>query len=261
MTQYIICLVFKSAVRHKTKNKKLIRSLTKKQCNGEAERKKVSTEKKVQKIDWKQLGQFVAILVRLYSVVSEHFKRLKIGLEILEWLDNEGKDYFHGMIIDLASEYSKSKAIVGDSVSHFISSTHKLTVNYDRSIADSVKSGNYDLVDNNITNQNSSSIETGAKGLDMALFHFKRGFSSNSAISEMAKVGYRPATMKELLAFGEKNPELQRKFPIVELGSVTWLGDRPHVGCLFSDVSKRSLNLFYLGYGWYDIFHFLAVRN
>jgi undecaprenyl-diphosphatase len=52
------------------------------------------------------------------------------------------------------------------------------------------------------------------------LFHFNRDISSEDAIAEMDKDGFRPATLAELLALGEAQPELQKQFPIIALSSV-----------------------------------------
>ena len=222
---------------------------------------KMSAEKKTQKIDWKQLGQFIAMLVRLYTVASEYLKKIGHGLEIVEWLDSEGKKYFQQMIVDLGGEFRRYKERSGGILSRFIFSTHKLVVNYKRTIADSVKAGNYDWKNADITDENFPSTENGEREVEMALFHFNKQISSPNAIAEMEKAGYRSATMKELLAFGEKNPELQRQFPIVALGSVVRLFDRRHVGYLHGHGSRRYLHLGYFGNVWDDYSRFLAVSN
>jgi len=49
--------------------------------------------------------------------------------------------------------------------------------------------------------------------------HFDRKIESDEAIAEMDKLGYRPATHLEAYAFAKANPELQRQFWIVALGS------------------------------------------
>lgn len=52
--------------------------------NGEA-------RKVVMKINWKQIGRFVSILVKLFSHITDVFKMLKVGPEILEWITGDGK--------------------------------------------------------------------------------------------------------------------------------------------------------------------------
>lgn len=145
----------------------------------------------------------------------------------------------------------------------YIVATYKVMMNYGRSIKDSVKAGKYDWVNDGITDKNFPQTENdktdGEK--EMALFHFNRYISSEDAIAGMKAEGYRPATMRELLGFGEHNPELQREFPIVALGSVAELfGDR-HVGCLDRDDAGRSADLYCFGSVWSGSYRFLAVRN
>ena len=67
--------------------------------------------------------------------------------------------------------------------------------------------------------------------------------------------------MNEMLAFGKKYPYLQRKFPIVALGSVAFLyGDR-HVGYLSSSDFKRVADLRCFDGGWFGDYRFLGVRD
>ena len=78
----------------------------------------------------------------------------------------------------------------------------------------------------------------------------------------MDEAGYRPATLAELLALGESQPELQRQFPIIALGSV-WRGafGRRRVACLYVPGYGRRLNLYYLDNDWRAHCRFLAVRK
>lgn len=55
--------------------------------NGEA-------RKVVMKIDWKQIGRFVALIVKLFSHLTETFKKVGVGPEILEWITGDGKEVF-----------------------------------------------------------------------------------------------------------------------------------------------------------------------
>jgi hypothetical protein len=74
---------------------------------------------------------------------------------------------------------------------------------------------------------------------------------------------WRSATLAELLAFGAKYPDAQRKNPIVALASVAWVGGFRGVACLCEDGSGRCLSL-RLGWwddGWRSHFRFLRVRK
>ena len=145
---------------------------------------------------------------------------------------------------------------------NFITATYKQVVNYDLSVKELLKAGKYDWINEDITDKNFPSSENGEKEVEFGMFHFKRGMSSEDAIAEMKKAGYRrPATMKELLSFGKNNPDLQREFPIVALGSVAKLNGHRRVSCLVGDGSGRDAYLDYFDGGWHDIYRFLAVRN
>jgi len=91
-----------------------------------------------------------------------------------------------------------------------------LIVNYTMSLADMIKVGGYDWVNENIIEVNFPRNENRGKfKVDAELIHFGRNISSDSAVAEMDKMGYRPATIEELLSFGVTNPEIQRQFPVV----------------------------------------------
>jgi hypothetical protein len=96
-----------------------------------------------------------------------------------------------------------------------------LVVDYGRSIKESKKAGGYNEVSNGVTDTNfphdSKKEGGGKKKVNMVLFSFpdKVNISSDDAIAEMKAQGYRPATLRELLAFGEKKPNIQREGTIV----------------------------------------------
>ncbi len=135
------------------------------------------------------------------------------------------------------------------------------TVDYDRSVEDSVKAGEYDCRDGDITDENFPSEKSGKSEVNFATFYFDNSISSEDAIELMKLGNYRPATMKEELAFGEKNPDEQRQHPVVALGSVVDLSGDRHVGVLYRDGSGRGANLVYYGHEWNSRCRFLAVRN
>ncbi len=43
---------------------------------------------------WKQIGQFVSILVQLFTHITSVFKLMRVGPEILEWITGDGKEVF-----------------------------------------------------------------------------------------------------------------------------------------------------------------------
>ncbi len=138
---------------------------------------------------------------------------------------------------------------------------YPITVDYSMTLKQMIEAGRYDWVNSDITSKIFPVKGKGIVNLDTQLVHFRRDMSSEPGIAEMDKMGLRPATHAELLAFGAKYPEFQRQFPIVALGSSDEvLGDRS-VLYLCSGGRGRSLNLSWFGGDWGGSFRFLAVRK
>ncbi len=140
-----------------------------------------------------------------------------------------------------------------------------LSVDYSRTVQEMINTGKYGWTNDDITEKHFPlPTELNGKKVSVAakLFHFNRSINSQDAIKEMDKTGYRPATLAELLALGEKEPELQKEFPIVALGSI-WtdaFGNR-YVPYLSVDGRKRMLDLDWFDDDWFDLCRFLAVRK
>ena len=139
---------------------------------------------------------------------------------------------------------------------------YHLFVNYDESVEDAVKAGHYDWVDQNINSHNFSTTQKGSRRVEMKLIHFGRAISSQEALKEIDRMGYRPAELHEILAFGREYPEVQRKFPIIGLASV-WrdVRDDARVPYLDRNGSKRNLNLNWLENDWNEICRFAALSK
>src|ERR1039458_7111616 len=137
-----------------------------------------------------------------------------------------------------------------------------LTVDYSKTLEQMIADGKYDWKNSEIKAKNFPLNGQGTTAVNIELVHFNRNIESDTALAELDKMGLRPATLPELLAFGAKYPDKQREFPIVALGSV-WRslnGDR-YVACLCCDGSKRFLRLFWLEDGWAAFCRFAAVRK
>jgi len=135
-----------------------------------------------------------------------------------------------------------------------------VVVDYSRSLAEMIKAGKYDWVHGNINENNFPVKGIGRHEVSVVLFHFNRVISSEDAMSEMKRTGYRPARIEELLALGENYPDLQRQFPIIALRSF-W---RPQLGgrgvpALWR-IGERDLRLLWFESAWHSVFRFLAVR-
>ncbi|MFH1973648.1 MAG: hypothetical protein ABIK13_03535, partial [Patescibacteria group bacterium] len=84
---------------------------------------------------------------------------------------------------------------------------------------------------------------------------------SEANIAEMDTLGYRPATHLEAYAFAKANPELQRQFWIVALGSSTLDGDLRSVAVLDGVSGRRILDSNWFGIVWISDDRFLFVRK
>lgn len=95
------------------------------------------------------------------------------------------------------------------------------------------------------------------------VLHFGRAISTAGAEKEIVKRGYRRATVEELLDRGTKDPDEQRRYPIIALGSVFV---DPRSGYRFSPYlsvlgSLRLLRLDYRDHDWSAYCRFLVVRK
>jgi|SRR3989339_35170 len=145
---------------------------------------------------------------------------------------------------------------------NYITHTFTILVDETKTVEELVVEGNYDWSDSNVTSKNFPRSEEGTKDKkEVALFHFNKTMTSEDVIAEMKKDGYRPATIFELLALGVTQPELQRGFPIIALGSDCTLdGSRP-VACLCGSAGVRDLYLSWLGLDWSDRCRFVGLRR
>lgn len=139
----------------------------------------------------------------------------------------------------------------------------RLTVDHALSVEEMVAVGKYDWVNSDITHKHfPHNRKRGAEEVVAELIHYNRGMSSDDALADFDSKGLRPATLPELLALGEKHPDIQREFPVAALGSV-WqsLGGSRFVACLYRRDAERCLGLIWFGLGWASGCRFLAVRK
>ena len=141
--------------------------------------------------------------------------------------------------------------------------SYSITIDYGKTLEEMVKAGAYDWKNSDITSEHFPIDGNGMVECTTELVHFNRSISTDDALAELDKQGFRPATIEELLAFGSTNPEIQRQFPIIALGSV-WAsrgGDRC-VAYLNRRGSERGLSLdWFDDDDWDDHCRFLAVRK
>lgn len=139
--------------------------------------------------------------------------------------------------------------------------TLRIVVDYSLSLEQMITAGKYDWSNSDITAKRFPLKGSGKVELEPKLFYFGRDMSSDNVIAEMDKEGFRPCTIEELLAIGEQHPELQRKFPLVALGSVAEFNGSRNVACLIRIGSERELNLNWFDDDWRGVCRFPAVRK
>lgn len=69
----------------------------------------MSTRKSV---SWKEIGQFLALLVALFTLTSKVLKKAKVGPEIIEWLMGSGKDFFSQKLTELGTEFLRQTTLI-----------------------------------------------------------------------------------------------------------------------------------------------------
>ncbi len=138
----------------------------------------------------------------------------------------------------------------------------RIFVDYTRPLADLIKAPGFDWVNSDITEKHFPITNRPNGDVEMKIFHFNRDMGSDEAIREMEKRGYRPAELPEALAYAKANPDEQRKYPILILGSVWrhWDGRRdfPY---LWDGGSGRRLSLDWFDDEWRSGCRFLACRK
>ncbi len=144
----------------------------------------------------------------------------------------------------------------------------RVFVSYTQPLSDLIKSAEFNWVNSDITEKHFPINQRPNGAVEMKVFTVQdlvgatRSVTSKEVIQEMDNRGYRPAELPELLAFAMTNPDEQRKYPIVSLGSIwqDWLGDQG-VPYLWGGGFGRSLYLGWFDDGWDSRYRFLAVRK
>jgi hypothetical protein len=139
---------------------------------------------------------------------------------------------------------------------------YDVEVDYGLTVAKAVKAGRYDYVNPNITAQNFPAKRSDKAATTVELVHFDKYMPSDEAKAELDGMGLRPAELHELLVLGTTHPKLQRKFPIIALGSV-WQGPDGSRSVTFLDGygSERYLYLSQVDSDWFEHCRFAAVRK
>lgn len=185
------------------------------------------------------MGALLDIIVMLVA----HLRELgaDVGECIYRLARPEGKDTLKAVAELLATDWRQAKAMVTTSLLELIAL------------------GNYNLANPDINPEHFPFDKSVNPYEETRIFYFNNHQMSRKGVAiEMGKEGWKPATIWHLLILGIKNPELQKHFPIIALGSV-WCELVP---CLFHENGKRILILYRrIGGGCDENCRFLAVRK
>ncbi len=102
--------------------------------------------------------------------------------------------------------------------SALLNGPYTVQVNYSQSVEDLLKAGQYNWVHYLVSSSNFPSTEAGEGSLSAVLVPFSPRADVTQFLAN-PPAGTRPATLKELLAFGEAYQDVQRKLPVVALGT------------------------------------------
>lgn len=134
----------------------------------------------------------------------------------------------------------------------------ELSVTY----GDRIAAGGYDWKDDVITEKRFPlTLPAGPRNL--VLVHFNKVMTSQKVEVWAADNGYEVALFDDLLAVGShpEYKELQRQFPIIQLGSSAEVRGGRRVPSLSRGGAGRSLCLDWYGFDWFEDCRFLLVRK
>jgi hypothetical protein len=140
--------------------------------------------------------------------------------------------------------------------------TCSVMVDYDLSLVDAIRAGQYAWFNPGITEENFPSRRKGKSRLKVMLTEFDDGVKSLEVLRALDDRGLRAIELYELLGFGRAYPRAQLMFPIISLGSC-WRAPNgfKFVPCLYEDSAMRDLDLDWWSFGWNFKCRFPAVRK
>ena len=140
----------------------------------------------------------------------------------------------------------------------------QIAVDYNQSLQQMIDAGKYDWVDDDITTKRFPLVGKGVIQFETKVFYFDRRIFSKSVVAAIEAndqhTPWKPAAIEHLLAYGAKNPDEQRQYPIIGLGSVAEVFGSRDVPDLRRLGAERVLGLDWWGGDWGGGCRFLAVR-
>jgi hypothetical protein len=141
-----------------------------------------------------------------------------------------------------------------------------LSMDYGMTLEDMIKAGNYDWKNDDLNTKNFPVKGEGIQWFEFDLVDPKQDISSEDALKLLEKDSdpanpWMPAQTEHLLALGAAFPDLQRKNPLVALGSVAEVSGDRRVPYLDGYGSGRDLRLRWFERGWGSSCRFLRFRK
>lgn len=186
----------------------------------------------------------------------EHLE--KIVVSVLRKLDDQTGQ----SMIDSADAFQDCIVSAINSLTQQLTSAFPVVVDYGRSLKEMVAAGNYGYVHRDIVLENFPVKEKGRKIIEIVLIKFDQKVSSENVIKYMDQKGFRPATLPELLALGEKeeNLDLLKNGGVVAFGSMYHLSSGYRVAFLDWRFKNR-LRTIRAERVWEKFYSFAAVRK
>jgi hypothetical protein len=147
-------------------------------------------------------------------------------------------------------------------------SAYSLLVDYDLTVEDAIEAGRYNWSNPGVTSRNFPSARTGQALVELVLVTFNHWTWSVHVLKEFERPKLKPAELLELLALGEKCPDLQCGKTIVALGSISTERDVPILSGYTAaknpwgtQKGRRDLDLVPFGREWQPEYRFAAIRH
>lgn len=139
---------------------------------------------------------------------------------------------------------------------------YRLTVDYDLALAEMIAAGGYDHANAFLTQARFPVRGSGDATAELELVCLERAASTREVEQALASAGSRDGRIAELLALGAAQPDLQRSFPIVALGSsASYPASYRRIPFLWGSPHVRHLDLRWDEHAWGPNIRFLTVRS
>lgn len=120
-----------------------------------------------------------------------------------------------------------------------------LRVDYDRSVKSGVVAGGFSYANTGIDEKKfpAAPDEKGKAYVSFRTVAFDRDMTPDEATVQIKKAGYRPATLREALAFGEQHGKLLNDQELLCLGAICFIDGTEYLVSLRKNGGKKSLFL------------------